>query len=121
MSKSSHTVKRRCLSPTRQGITKVAHVGGHKYYVIVNFFDGTADPGEVFLKVAKEGSTLSGLIDAIAITISIALQYETPWEVLGGKYLQTIFEPRDDKSSSLVDGISKTITELIELRKELLK
>lgn len=100
-------------------MTKKAQVASLEYYVTLNFFGDSADPGEVFIKVAKEGSTLSGLIDALAITISVALQYGVKWEILGEKYLRTIFDPRDDKSSSLVDGIAKTVSELIELRKEI--
>ena len=112
---------RKRLPETRKGITKKASVANMEYYVTVNFYPDTASPGEVFIKIAKEGSTVAGLIDALAITISIALQQGVKWKILGGKYLNTIFEPRDDKASSLVDGISKTITEIIELRKEELK
>jgi len=117
-----HSAKhRKKLETTRQGITKKASVANLEYYLTVNFFGNTAKPGEVFIKIAKEGSTVAGLIDALAITISIALQHEVKWEILEGKYLNTIFEPRDDEISSLVDGIAKTISELIELRKEIIK
>lgn len=117
----THTANRRRLSSTRQGITQKASVAQLEYYVTVNFFEDSSDPGECFIKIAKEGSTVSGLIDALAITISIALQHGVKWETLGNKYLQTIFEPRDDQASSLVDGIAKTITEVVELRKEQLR
>ncbi|KKK84047.1 hypothetical protein LCGC14_2787290, partial [marine sediment metagenome] len=102
-------------------ITMKAHVARMQYYVTVNFYPDSADPGEVFVKVAKEGSTIAGFVDALAITISIALQHGVKWEVLGEKYLHTVFEPRDDESSSLVDGIAKTISSIIKLRKETLK
>jgi len=115
---SNHAANRRRLPDIRQGITKKARVAQLKYYVTVNFFEDSPDPGECFITIAKEGSTLSGLIDALAITISIALQYGVRWEILGNKYLQTIFDPRDDQASSLVDGIAKTITKIIKLRKE---
>ncbi len=108
--------QRKKLSETRLGITRRASVAKLKYYVTVNFYDDTADPGEVFITIAKEGSTIAGLIDALAITISIALQHGVPWKILGQKYLQTIFDPRDDCASSLVDGIAKTITEIIEIK-----
>jgi len=121
MSSKQYTIKRRRLSETRLGITKKARVAQLKYYVTVNFFDDTAEPGEVFIKIAKEGSTIAGLIDALCITISIALQHGVKWRILGQKYLQTIFDPRDDEASSLVDGIAKTTTEIIELRKKILK
>ncbi len=116
-----HTSKRRKLGETRQGITKKAQVAKLEYYITVNFFDNTAEPGEIFIKIAKEGSTIAGLIDALAITISVALQYGVKWKVLGQKYLHTIFDPRDDKASSLVDSIAKNITEIVELRKEIIK
>ncbi len=112
---------RRRLPETRLGITMKASVAKMEYYCTVNFYPDSADPGEVFIKVAKEGSTVAGFVDALAITISIALQHGVEWDILGNKYLQTIFEPRDDKSSSLIDGIAKTISSIIELRKELLK
>lgn len=115
--KKRKIMDRRRLSETRIGLTKKTQVAKLEYYVTVNFFDDTAEPGEVFIKIAKEGSTVSGLIDALCITISIALQHGVKWEVLGQKYLHTIFEPRDDSASSLVDSIAKTITELIELKK----
>jgi len=116
-----HTAQRRKLEKTRVGITQKGQVANMEYYATVNFFKDTADPGEIFIKIAKEGSTIAGLIDALAITISVALQYSVPWEVLGKKYLQTIFDPRDDEASSLVDGITKSIDEVIEIRKELIK
>jgi len=116
-----HTDRRKRLTETRLGITKKAKVAQLEYYITVNFFENTAEPGEVFIKIAKEGSTIAGLIDALCITISIALQYGVKWEILGQKYLQTIFDPRDDKASSLVDGIAKTITQIISLQKELIK
>jgi len=116
-----HTEKRKRLNETRLGITRKVRVAQLDYYITVNFFEGTDKPGEVFIKIAKEGSTIAGLIDALCTTISIALQYGVNWEVLGQKYLQTIFDPRDDEASSLVDSIAKSITKIIELRKELLK
>lgn len=115
-----HTASRNRLKKTRIGITRKAQVGKFEYYLIVNFFEDTANPAEVFIKIAKEGSTVSGLVDALAVTISIALQYGVPWVILGDKYLNTIFEPRDDVYSSLVDGISKNISECVELQKEMI-
>ena len=98
-----------------------ASVSKMEYYVTVNFYINSIKPGEVFIKVAKEGSTVAGFIDALAITISVALQHGVEWEILGNKYLHTIFEPRDDNASSLVDGIAQTISKILEIRKENLK
>ncbi len=114
-------MSRKRLPETRTGITQKACVANMEFYVNVNFYPDTHTPGEVFIKIAKEGSIVSGFVDALAITISIAWQYGVPWEVLGVKYLGTIFEPRDDKNSSLIDSISKTITIIIEKQKEILK
>ncbi len=113
--------KRKRLPETRPGLTRHATVGKMDYYVTVNFYPDSADPGEVFIKIAKEGSIISGFVDALCITISIAWQYGVPWKTLGQKYLGTIFEPRDDEASSLVDGISQTITCIIDIRKEQMK
>lgn len=109
------------LEETREGLIKRARVANFEYDITVNFFKDTANPGEVFIKIAKEGSTVSGLADALAIAISIALQSGVKWEVLGNKYLGAIFEPRDDSSSSLIDSFTKSVNELIERRKKELK
>jgi hypothetical protein len=84
-----------------------------EFFVTVNFFDNN-DPMEVFVRIAKEGSTIAGFVEALCITVSIAWQYNVPWEVLYHKYLGQIFEPRDDESSSLVDGIGKVINGMIK-------
>lgn len=109
---------RKRLPENRIGITRKASVGGMEYYATVNFYLDSADPGELFVVIAKEGSTIAGFVDALAVTISIALQYGVPWEVIGEKYLNTIFDPRDDNASSLVDGLAQTVTELIKIRRE---
>jgi len=112
---------RKRLPETRDGITMKAAVAKMEYYVTVNFYPDTATPGEVFIKIAKEGSIIAGITDALVITISVALQHGVEWKVLENKYLQTIFDPRDEKSSSLVDGIAKVISKIIKLKKETLK
>ena len=109
---------RKRLPETRTGITRKASVGSMEYYATVNFYSDSADPGEIFVVIAKEGSTIAGFVDALAVTISIALQYGVPWEIIGEKYLHTIFDPRDDNASSLVDGLAQTISKLVVLRKE---
>jgi len=120
--KTDHTPDRRKLKDVRMGLTLKRRACGFKYYVTVNFFDDSPhqlDPAEVFVRIAKEGSAVAGFIEALAITISIALQYGVPWVVLYDKYLHQIFEPRDDSNSSLVDAIGKTISETIEKWKSL--
>jgi ribonucleoside-diphosphate reductase alpha chain len=67
-------------------------VAGHEGYVHVGFYeDGT--PGEIFIKMAKEGSTISGLMDTIGVLTSMALQFGVPLEVLVSKFSHVRFEP----------------------------
>jgi hypothetical protein len=117
MSKDKHTAKRIKLDDVRAGLTMKDRGCGFKYYVTVNFYP-TGNPAEVFIRIAKEGSTVAGFMEALAITISIAWQYGVPWEVLYDKYLSQIFAPRDDESSSLVDAIAKTIDKVIKKHAE---
>lgn len=83
---------RKQLPPTRRSLTHKFNVGGTEGYVTTGMYeDGT--PGEMFLSVAKEGSTLSGMLDAFAIAVSIGLQYGVPLDVLVDKFAHTRFEP----------------------------
>src|SRR5215203_3096716 len=83
---------RRRLPDERRAITHKFDIGGHEGYVTVGLFeDGT--PGEVFLVMAKEGSTISGFADAFAQAISYALQYGVPLQVLVDKFSHARFEP----------------------------
>lgn len=83
---------RKRLPDERQAITHKFSVGGQEGYITVGLFDdGT--PGEVFLTIAKEGSTVSGLMDVIATETSIALQYGVPLKDLIRKFINTRFEP----------------------------
>ena len=83
---------RRRLADTRDSRTHKFSVGGHEGYMHVGFFDdGT--PGEVFLTMSKQGSTIAGLMDSIAILISVALQYGVPLESLVDKFSHVRFEP----------------------------
>ncbi len=83
---------RRRLPDERQALTHKFSVGGQEGYITVGLFeDGT--PGEVFLTIAKEGSTISGLMDVIATQTSLALQYGVPLKDLVRKFINTRFEP----------------------------
>jgi ribonucleoside-diphosphate reductase alpha chain len=83
---------RRKLQDERRAITHKFVVGGHKGYLTVGLYDdGT--PGEIFVVMAKEGSTISGLMDAFATAISIALQHHVPLETLIAKFAHTRYEP----------------------------
>jgi len=86
------TPKRRKLPDERSAITHKFDIAGHEGYVTVGLFeDGT--PGEIFLVMAKEGSTISGFADAFAQAISYALQYGVPLQALVDKFSHARFEP----------------------------
>ena len=86
------TPKRRKLPDERNAITHKFDISGHEGYITVGLFDdGT--PGEIFLTMAKEGSTISGFADAFAQAISYSLQYGVPLQVLVDKFSHARFEP----------------------------
>jgi ribonucleoside-diphosphate reductase alpha chain len=88
----SSAPRRRKLPDERRAITHKFSVAGHEGYVTVGLYeDGT--PGEIFLTMAKEGSTISGLMDAFATAISLTLQYGVPLEALVEKFSHMRFEP----------------------------
>jgi ribonucleoside-diphosphate reductase alpha chain len=76
----------------RSSVTHKFSVGGHEGYITVGMYED-GRPGEVFIKMAKEGSTLSGIMDGLALTISLGLQYGVPLKVFVDKLLNTRFEP----------------------------
>jgi ribonucleoside-diphosphate reductase alpha chain len=84
--------ERRRLPMDRAAICHKFEVAGHEGYIHVGFYeDGT--PGEIFIRMAKEGSTISGLMDSIATLTSLALQYGVPLEALVNKFGHVRFEP----------------------------
>ncbi|MCC2669343.1 MAG: ribonucleoside-diphosphate reductase class [Armatimonadetes bacterium] len=83
---------RRRLPAERHSVTHKFSVGGHEGYIHVGLYeDGT--PGEIFVTMSKEGSTISGMMDAFATSVSLALQYGVPLEVMVRKYAHMRFEP----------------------------
>ncbi len=83
---------RRKLPDERQSVTHKFSIGGHEGYITVGMYeDGT--PGEVFISMAKEGSTISGLMDSFATSISYALQYGVPLKFFVDKFSHVRFEP----------------------------
>ena len=83
---------RRRLPAERAAITHRFDIAGHEGYITVGLYpDG--QPGEIFLKMAKEGSTVSGLMDTFATTVSVALQYGVPLRDLINKFAHVRFEP----------------------------
>ena len=83
---------RRKLPDERESITHKFSIGGHEGYITVGMYeDGT--PGEIFIAMAKEGSTISGLMDSFATAISYCLQYGVPLKFLVDKFAHVRFEP----------------------------
>lgn len=85
-------LQRERLPDTRQSVVHKFSICGTEGYLIVGLYDD-GRPGEVFLKVAKEGSTLGGLMDGIGVLTSLGLQYGVPLEVMAKKLKNTQFEP----------------------------
>jgi len=83
---------RRRLPDQREATIHKFSMNGNEGYLMVGLYsDGT--PGEIFVVMSKEGSTISGLMDAFATSVSIALQYGVPLKVLVNKFIHTRFEP----------------------------
>ncbi len=86
------TAVRRKLPDERESITHKFSIGGHEGYITVGKYeDGT--PGEIFITMAKEGSTISGLMDSFATMTSLSLQHGVPLQLLVDKFTHTRFEP----------------------------
>src|SRR5271154_454567 len=83
---------RRRMSDTRVSITHKFDIAGHEGYLTVGLFDDK-QPGELFITMAKEGSTIGGLMDTIGTLVSLALQYGVPVEAMVKKFAHTRFEP----------------------------
>jgi len=83
---------RRKLPDERAAITHKFSVGAHEGYLTVGLYDD-GPPGEIFITMAKEGSTVSGLMDSFATAVSLALQYGVPLKVLCDKFSHMRFEP----------------------------
>jgi ribonucleoside-diphosphate reductase alpha chain len=84
--------RRERLPDTRRSLTHKFSIGGHEGYVIVGFYED-GRPGELFINMAKEGSTIGGLMDTIGVLTSLALQYGVPLDALVRKFEHARFEP----------------------------
>ncbi len=102
---------RRRLPAERTAITHKFDIAGHEGYITVGLYpDG--QPGEIFLKMAKEGSTISGLMDTFATTVSVALQYGVPLHDLVHKFAHVRFEPSGFTANPEIP-IAKSIVDYI--------
>jgi ribonucleoside-diphosphate reductase alpha chain len=90
-SKEARPLRRR-LPDERRSITHKFDIAGHEGYIIAGMYED-GQPGEIFITMSKEGSTISGLMDSFATAISIALQYGVPLKGLVDKFSHMRFEP----------------------------
>jgi ribonucleoside-diphosphate reductase alpha chain len=106
----AHPLRRR-LPDERQSITHKFSIAGHEGYITVGMFEDGM-PGEVFITMSKEGSTISGMMDSFATSISIALQYGVPLKVLVDKFSHARFEPSGFTNNPEIP-IAKSISDYI--------
>ena len=90
--KEEKKVERKKLPDERKAIAHRFRVGNQEGYLHVGLFDD-GSPGEIFITMSKQGSTLAGFMDSFALAISIGLQYGVPLKVWISKYINTKFEP----------------------------
>jgi ribonucleoside-diphosphate reductase alpha chain len=99
------------LQEERASITHKFNIGGHEGYITVGLYpDGS--PGELFITMAKEGSTVSGLMDSFALAVSIALQHGVPLKLFCEKFSHTRFEPSGWSNNPEI-GFAKSIMDYI--------
>ena len=99
---------RRRLPSERAAVTHKFEISGHEGYITVGLYP-EGQPGEIFLKMAKEGSTVSGLMDTFATSVSLALQYGVPLRDLVNKFAHVRFEPSGFTGNSEIPIAKSTI------------
>jgi ribonucleoside-diphosphate reductase alpha chain len=111
MEKVVYRPVRRKLPDERRSITHKFSIGGHEGYITVGMYEDGA-PGEIFITMAKEGSTISGLMDAFATAVSFNLQYGVPIKFLVDKFAHVRFEPSGWTGNQQIP-YAKSITDYI--------
>ena len=106
----AHPVRRR-LPATRTSVTHKFSIEGHEGYLTAGLYED-GKPGEIWLTMAKEGSTLSGMMDAFATSISLALQYGVPLRDLVNKFSHMRFEPSGRTENSEIP-VAQSIVDYI--------
>ena len=99
------------LQEERASITHKFNIGGHEGYITVGLYPN-GEPGELFITMAKEGSTVSGLMDSFALAVSIALQHGVPLKLFCEKFAHTRFEPSGWSGNPDI-GFAKSIMDYI--------
>ncbi len=110
-SKAPPRAVRHRLPAERASVTHKFGVGGHEGYITVGLYPN-GSPGEIFIRMAKEGSTVSGLMDSFATAVSLALQHGVPLRVLCEKFAHTRFEPSGWTGNPEI-GYAKSIMDYI--------
>ncbi len=112
LAKENGYVQRKRLGNERDSITHKFSIAGHEGYITVGKYADTGRPGEIFITMSKEGSVVSGLMDAFATSISMCLQYGVPLEVLVDKFAHTRFEPSGYTNNPRI-RVAKSVTDYI--------
>jgi ribonucleoside-diphosphate reductase alpha chain len=99
------------LQEERMSVTHKFNIGGHEGYIIVGLYPN-GEPGEIFIKMAKEGSTVSGLMDSFALAVSVSLQHGVPLKLFCEKFAHTRFEPAGWSNNPDI-GFAKSIMDYI--------
>jgi ribonucleoside-diphosphate reductase alpha chain len=99
------------LQEERASITHKFSIAGHEGYITVGLYPN-GQPGEIFIRMAKEGSTVSGLMDAFATSVSLALQHGVQLKVLCEKFAHTRFEPSGWTGNEQI-GYAKSLMDYI--------
>lgn len=102
---------RRKMPDERQAITHKFSIGGHEGYLTVGLYED-GQPGEIFITMNKQGSVISGLMDAFAISLSMAMQYGVPVKALVSKFAHVRFEPSGFTSNPHI-RIAKSIVDYV--------
>ena len=103
--------RRERLPDTRRSMTHKFDIQGHEGYINVGFYDD-GRPGELFITMAKEGSTVGGLMDVVGTLVSMGLQYGVPLEVFVNKFAHSRFEPAGFTKNPEIP-IAKSVTDYI--------
>src|SRR4029077_10476596 len=103
--------RRHQLPDTRASVTHKFNIGGHEGYITVGLYKNGL-PGELFITMAKEGSTVSGLMDSFALAVSMSLQHGVPLKLLCEKFAHTRFEPSGWSPNPDI-GFAKSIMDYI--------
>src|SRR5207247_9237582 len=99
------------MPDTRMSLTHRFEIAGHEGYITVGLYED-GRPGELFITMAKEGSTIGGLMDCFGTAVSMSLQYGVPLEVYVNKFSHTRFEPMGHTKNPNI-RIAKSIVDYI--------